>query len=169
PDRPSNPSGGLSARVLDTPLMQEERLYRHKLPAALAYARLNALNRIVADPKGARVGVVAAGKAWQDLMQALGNLKLGGTGGPGLRLLKVGMVWPLDPVVVREFAQNLDLVVVVEEKRPLLEDQIRSILYGTAAAPRIVGKFFDRPAFDPAPGAIALPNFGEISPELVAE
>jgi indolepyruvate ferredoxin oxidoreductase len=170
PDRPSNPPGGLGARVLDMPLMQEERLYRHKLPAALAYARANALNRIVSNPEGARVGVVAAGKAWQDLLQALGNLGLGETGAAyGLRLLKVGMVWPLDPVVVREFADGLDLVVVVEEKRPLVEDQIRSILYGTPAAPRIVGKFFDGAAFDPTPGVPALPNFGEISPELVAE
>ena len=170
PDRPSSPTGGFGARVLDTPLAQEERLYAHKLPAALAYARANGLNRIVSSPAGARVGVVAAGKAWQDLLQALGNLGLGaGDAGPGLRLLKVGMVWPLDPVVVREFAEGLDLVVVVEEKRPLIEDQIRTILYGSANAPRLVGKFFDGAAFDPARGALAIPNFGETTPELVAE
>ena len=170
PDRPSNPPGGVGARAIDMPLMQEERLYHHKLPAALAYARANGLDRIVPGPAGARVGVVAAGKAWQDLMQALGNLGLGENGaGQGLRLLKVGMVWPLDAVVVREFAEGLDLVVVVEEKRPLLEDQIRTILYGTAQAPKIVGKYFDGPAFDPGHGALAIPNFGETSPELVAE
>ena len=169
PERPSNPPGGVGARVIDMPLMQEERLYQHKLPAALAYARANGLNRVVADPKSARVGVVAAGKAWQDLLQAIGNLGLGSMAEPPLRLLKVGMVWPLDPVVVRDFAAGLDLVVVVEEKRPILEDQIRAILYGTANGPRIVGKYFNGPAFDPAHGALAMPNFGEISPELVAE
>ena len=79
------------------------------------------------------------------------------------------MVWPLDPVVVRDFAEGLDLVVVIEEKRPLIEDQIRAILYGAANAPRLVGKYFDGPAFDPAHGAPAIPNFGETSPELVAE
>ncbi len=79
------------------------------------------------------------------------------------------MVWPLDPVVVRAFAEGLDLIVVVEEKRPLVEDQIRAILYGTANAPRLVGKHFGGSAFDPAHGASAFPNFGETSPELVVE
>ena len=79
------------------------------------------------------------------------------------------MVWPLDPVAVRDFAHGLDLIVVIEEKRPLLEDQIRSILYGTMNAPRIVGKYFDGSAFDPAHGAPAIPNYGETTPELVAE
>jgi indolepyruvate ferredoxin oxidoreductase len=169
PERPSNPPGGFGARAIDMPLMQEERLYSHKLPAALVYARANALNRIVGDSADARVGVVAAGKAWQDLLQALGNLGLADNGASaGLRLLKIGLVWPLDPVVVRDFARGLDLVVVIEEKRPLLEDQIRSILYGSANPPRIVGKFFDGLAFDPAHGAAAVPNHGETTPELVA-
>ncbi|HXZ14960.1 MAG TPA: indolepyruvate ferredoxin oxidoreductase family protein, partial [Roseiarcus sp.] len=170
PERPSAPPGGVFARAIDLPLMQEERLYNHKLPTALAYARANALNRIVAAAPNAKVGVVAAGKAWQDLMQGLANLGLGATGeGAALRLLKVGMVWPLDPVAVREFAAGLDLVVVVEEKRPLIEDQIRAVLYGAANAPRIVGKYFDGSAYDPEHGAPAFPNFGETSPELVAD
>ena len=168
PQRSAVPPGGLWARALDAPVAQEERLYQHKLPAALAYARANSLNRIIDDGEAARIGVVAAGKAWQDLLQALGNL--GGDDGAalGLRLLKVGMVWPLDPVVVRDFARGLDLIVVIEEKRPLLEDQIRSILYGDPRAPRIVGKYFDGLAFDASPGSPAIPNYGEITPELVA-
>ena len=170
PERPSKPPGGFGARAIDMPLMQEERLYSHKLPAALAYARANELNRGVGHSSNARVGVVAAGKAWQDLLQALGNLGLADSGAAlGLRLFKVGMVWPLDPIAVRDFARELDLVVVIEEKRPLLEDQIRSILYGSANAPRIVGKYFDGPTFDPAHGVTAIPNFGETTPELVAQ
>ena len=99
PERPSNPPGGLGARTIDAPVAQEERLYNHKLPAALAYARANGLNRIIGDVPEARIGVVAAGKAWQDLLQALGNLGLADNGASlGLRLLKVGMVWPLDSV-----------------------------------------------------------------------
>jgi indolepyruvate ferredoxin oxidoreductase len=169
PERSSNPPGGFWARTLDAPVAQEERLYHHKLPAALAYARANGLNRIIGDGEEARIGVVAAGKAWQDLLQALGNLGLTDNGAAlGLRLLKIGMVWPLDPVIVRDFAQGLDLIIVIEEKRPLLEDQIRSVLYGDSRAPRIVGKHFDGLAFDLSPGATAFPNFGEISPELVA-
>src|SRR5271169_6413924 len=170
PERGSNPPGGFGARTIDAPVAQEERLYNHKLPAALAYARANSLNRIIGDGEGARIGVVAAGKAWQDLLQTLGNLGLDDDGAAlGLRLLKVGMVWPLDPTIVREFARGLDLIVVIEEKRPLLEDQIRSILYGDSRAPRIVGKYFDGLVFDPSPGATAIPNFGEITPELVGE
>ena len=103
-------------------------------------------------------------------MQALGNLGLADGGDAlGLRLLKVGMVWPLDPVIVRDFARGLELIVVIEEKRPLLEDQIRSILYGGPSVPRVVGKYFDGATFDPAHGAPAIPNFGETSPELIAE
>jgi indolepyruvate ferredoxin oxidoreductase len=169
PERPSTPPGGVWARTIDAPVAQEERLYQHKLPAALVYARAYGLNRIIDDREGARIGVVAAGKAWQDLLQALGNLGLADDGAAlGLRLLKVGMVWPLDPTIVREFARGLDLIVVIEEKRPLLEDQIRSILYGDSRAPRIVGKYFDGLVFDASPGAQAIPNFGEITPELVA-
>ena len=169
PEPPSHPPGGLSARAFDHPIAQEERLYNHKLPAALAYARANGLNRIVGEGADARIGVVAAGKAWQDLLQALGNLGVANDGAAlGLRLLKVGMVWPLDPVIVRDFAQGLELIIVVEEKRPLLEDQIRSILYGEARAPRVVGKYFDGAAFDPSQGAPAIPNYGETTPELIA-
>ncbi len=168
PQRSAVPPGGLWARALDAPVAQEERLYQHKLPAALAYARANGLNRIIDDGEAAWIGVVAAGKAWQDLLQALGNLRGDDGAALGLRLLKVGMVWPLDPVIVRDFARGLDLIVVIEEKRPLLEDQIRSILYGDPRAPRIVGKYFDGLAFDSSPGAAAIPNFGEITPELVA-
>src|SRR5271165_6786426 len=169
PEPPSHPPGGLSARAFDQPVAQEERLYNHKLPAALAYARANGLNRIIGEGADATIGVVAAGKAWQDLLQALGNLGVANNGAAlGLRLLKVGMVWPLDPVIVRDFARGLELIVVVEEKRPLLEDQIRSILYGGARAPRVVGKYFDGAAFDPSQGAPAIPNYGETTPELVA-
>ena len=169
PEPPSRPPGGLSARAFDHPVAQEERLYNHKLPAALAYARANGLNRMIGEGADARIGVVAAGKAWQDLLQALGNLGVANDGAAlGLRLLKVGMVWPLDPVIVRDFARGLELIVVVEEKRPLLEDQIRSILYGGARAPRVVGKYFDGAAFDPSQGAPGIPNYGETTPELIA-
>ena len=169
PDRPSNPAGGFGARAIDMPLAQEERLYHHKLPAALAYARANGLNRLLSKSAAPRIGVVAAGKAWQDVLQALSDPDLADAAAAfGLRLLKIGMVWPLDPVAVRDFAAGLDLILVVEEKRPLLEDQIRVILYGSANAPRIVGKFFDGVAFDPDHRAPAIPNCGETTPELVA-
>jgi indolepyruvate ferredoxin oxidoreductase len=175
PEPPSTPGGpfgaGYHIRGFDMPLPQEDRLYQHKHAAVLAYARANGLNRIVASPVGAKVGVIAAGKAWQDVLQALGKTELdaGATESSGLKLLKVGLIWPLDPEIVREFAQGLDTIVVIEEKRPLLEDQVRTILYGSANAPRLVGKHFEGGVFDAQRGPMAFPNAAEISPTLVAK
>lgn len=169
PSAPKDPFGaGYHVRGFDMPLAQEDRLYHHKLQAAMAYARANGLNRIVTAVPGARVGIVAAGKSWQDVLQALANLGVHDAEAAGLRLLKLGMVWPLDPVIVHEFAQGLDAIVVVEEKRPLVEEQLRAALYGSAHAPRIVGKFAEGTVFDPAHGPQALPNAGELTPALVA-
>lgn len=175
PEAPSVPQdafgAGYSIRGVDMALPQEDRLYNHKHAAVLAYARSNNLNRITTNPDGARVGIMAAGKAWQDLLQALGNLELDEARATllGVRLLKIGMVWPLDPEIVREFAQGLETIIVVEEKRPVLEDQLRAILYGGAAAPRIVGKHVHGSVFDLQPGAVAFPNSGELSPNIVAK
>ncbi|MCV2888789.1 indolepyruvate ferredoxin oxidoreductase family protein [Ruegeria aquimaris] len=151
------------------PMLEQERvLWDVKLRKALDYARANGLNRI-SGASDARIGVVAAGKAWQDLNQALSGLgyRDGQLGGMPVRLLKVGMIWPLDDTVIREFAEGLDAIVVVEEKRGMLEDQIRASLYGTARAPRIVGKTFSGRAYDPQAGDTAFPGFGEIDPNMV--
>ncbi|MGI9134927.1 MAG: thiamine pyrophosphate-dependent enzyme, partial [Rhodoferax sp.] len=172
PSAPQDPFGkGYHIRGFDMALAQEDRLYHHKHAAVMAYARANALNRITLDPAAARIGFVSAGKAWQDLLQAMANLGLDDARASalGVRLLKIGMTWPLDPVVVREFARGLEVIVVVEEKRPILEDQVRNILYGSAAAPRIVGKFLHGSVFDPDHGAMAMPNAAELSPFIVAK
>jgi len=167
----SPPPGGLHARAIDMGVPQEDRLYHHKLYAALAYARANALNRITVNPSDAHIGVVAAGKAWQDTLQAMAGLGLTEehAAAMGLRLLKVGMTWPLDPEIVRDFARGLDTIVVVEEKRPVLEDQIRAILYGSVAAPAIIGKHAGAYVFDVRRGPAVFPNAGETSPALVAK
>ncbi|MCB1362160.1 MAG: indolepyruvate ferredoxin oxidoreductase family protein, partial [Rhodobacteraceae bacterium] len=119
----------------------------------------------------ARIGIVAAGKAWQDLNQALAGLQYrnGRIGALPVRLMKIGLVWPLDPLAIRDFARGLDTILVVEEKRPLLEDQIRAALYGSGHAPRIVGKSFDGQALAVGPGSTAFPNFGEIDPTLITQ
>lgn len=175
PEAPSAPQDafgtGYHIRGVDMALPQEDRLYNHKHAAVLAYARSNGLNRITTNPGGARVGIMAAGKAWQDLLQALGNLELDEARATllGVRLLKIGMVWPLDPEIVREFAQGLETLIVVEEKRPILEDQLRAILYGGTAVPRIVGKHVHGSVFDLHHGAVAFPNSGELSPNIVAK
>jgi indolepyruvate ferredoxin oxidoreductase len=164
------PAGGVHTRSFDGAVPQEERLHHHKIHRVLAYVRANALNRIGGATGEARVGVVAAGKAWQDLQQALVAL---GMDEPrlralGVRTLKVGLVWPLDPTVVREFARGLSTVLVVEEKRPLLEDQLRNALYGLPGAPAIRGKHAAGPMFAEDRGAAVFPNAGEITPALVA-
>ncbi|WP_319825956.1 indolepyruvate ferredoxin oxidoreductase family protein [Thalassovita sp.] len=149
-----------------TPIPEQERLlWDVKLGKVQEYARANQLNRITA-PDGARLGIAAAGKAWQDLNQALAGLGFrdGKIGNMPVRLLKVGMVWPLDPQLVRDFANGLDTIIVVEEKRPLLEDQIRSSLYGSGIAPRLVGKTYGSPD-----SGVAFPNAGEITPNLVTQ
>ncbi len=171
PSAPSDMFGkGYHIRAFDMALAQEDRLYHHKHAAVLAFARANGLNRIEVNPVRATVGVVAAGKAWQDLKQALGNLGLDDArlSELGVRLLKIGLVWPLDPAIVREFARGLRTVVVVEEKRPVLEDQLRSALYGQADAPVIVGKHAAGGIFDPDRGDMLFPNAAELNPVLVA-
>lgn len=171
PSRPTDAFGaGYNIRSFDMPLPQEDRLYNHKHAAVLTYARANHLNRIVADPAGAGVGVIAAGKAWQDVLQAVGHDGEGADGPFGdLKLLKIGLVWPLDPEIIREFANGLHTIVVVEEKRPVMEDQVRTILYGQLNAPRLVGKRFEGGVFDFDPTDTAFANGNEISPTRVVE
>ena len=170
PENATAPEGGRNIRRYDPPLVLEQRLHEHKLHAALAYARANALNRIVLAAPEARLGVVAAGKAYQDLRQALATLGYeDGRELAPLRVLKIGMVWPLDPEIVREFAAGLTTIVVVEEKRPLLEEQVRSILYGIANPPEIVGKHAAGHLFASARGPVVFPNWGEINPAMVID
>ncbi|MGE4612211.1 MAG: indolepyruvate ferredoxin oxidoreductase family protein [Paracoccaceae bacterium] len=131
----------LSIRRGDTPQEQEKRLHNEKIPAAQAFARANRLDRQV-WPKGeeTKIGIVSTGNSYSDTLQALSELNLTQANAPGLAIYKVGMVWPLEPKGIEEFAEGLDLVIVVEEKRGLIEDQIRSILFNKPRNPIIVGK-----------------------------
>ncbi|HEX3279088.1 MAG TPA: indolepyruvate ferredoxin oxidoreductase family protein [Thermoleophilaceae bacterium] len=119
----------------------ERTLHGVRTELAVAYARENGVNRIEGD-RDAWLGIVAAGKPYHDLMHALRALGLDRL--PGIRVLKLGMIWPLEPQIVREFAAGLDEVLVVEEKGPFLESQLKEALYGVAGAPRIVGKRDER-------------------------
>jgi len=153
-----------------TPFLEQERsLYEDRIKLALKYARTNRLNNIEGDAN-ARIGIVAAGKAWQDVSQALQGMgyRDGQLANMQTRLLKVGMVWPLDDSVVCEFARGLDTIIVVEEKRPLLEDQIKAALWGSGLSPSIVGKTFSGPVYSAQSTESAFPNAGEIDPGLVA-
>ena len=138
------PTGGLNIRANDLDFLgQETRLHQYKRTAAGLFIRANGLNRIVwsggANP---RIGILTVGKSYLDTRQALADLGIDEARAAeiGLRLFKVAAPWPFDREDAVEFAAGLDLVVVVEEKRSLLESQLREALYGTANQPLIVGK-----------------------------
>jgi len=147
PDDFAMPSGGLNIRWPDAVLDQEARLVNYKWYAALAYARANGLNRVIWDSPQARFGILTAGKAYLDTRQALDDLGIDEQVARdiGLRLYKVGMTWPLEAGGVRDFATGLEEILVVEEKRQLLEYQLKEELYNWRddVRPRVVGKFDD--------------------------
>ncbi len=137
------PPGGLNIRARDSVLEQEQRLHNFKRDAVLAWVRANRLNRTIASGGSkARIGVVAAGKSYLDVRQALDDLGLDevDANALGLRILKIGCVFPLEPLAMRKFAQGLELIIVVEEKRSLIEAQLRQELYGSPSQPTLIGK-----------------------------
>ncbi|WGF88699.1 indolepyruvate ferredoxin oxidoreductase family protein [Marinivivus vitaminiproducens] len=145
------PPGGLNFRWPDPPLVQDERLQEHKGYAAIAFARANRMDAITHDSERARLGIVASGKAYEDVIQALRELRIGPAEieAIGLRLYKVRMPWPLEPEGIRHFSEGLEEVLVVEERREIVENQIKQQLFNWRAdvRPRIIGKFDhkDRP------------------------
>jgi indolepyruvate ferredoxin oxidoreductase len=170
------PPGGLNIRWPDPPLAQEARMLEHKWYAALAYVRANGLNRVVIDPPGARFGIMAAGKAYLDVRQALVDLGLDEAACRriGIRLLKVGCVWPLDGLATRDFARGLDEILVVEEKRQVLEYALKEQLYDWRddVRPHVVGKYDEHDGaggeWSPERGQPLLPIRYELSPAIVA-
>ena len=143
PDGENLPPGGLNIRTGDTAREQEARLHDHKLKAAQAHCRANGLDRIVLDSPAPRIGIVTTGKSYLDVRQALADLNIDEQRAQalGLRVYKVGMVWPLEPTKALEACGGLDTLLVVEEKRDLLEGQLKQLFYGQPNAPAIIGKF----------------------------
>ncbi|MBM3510105.1 MAG: indolepyruvate ferredoxin oxidoreductase family protein [Alphaproteobacteria bacterium] len=139
------PPGGLNLRWPDDRWSQDHRLQNYKGYAAIAFARANAVDRVVIDSPRARLGVVASGKAYEDVRQALRELEIDDAvaAAIGLRVYKVGMPWPLEPEGIRRFSAGLQEVVIVEERREIIENQIKQSLFNWRAdvRPRIVGKF----------------------------
>jgi len=171
------PAGGLNIRWPDAPLAQEARLLDEKWYAALAYVRANRLNRIVIDSPTPRIGIITAGKAYLDVRQALSDLGLDDEtcAKIGLRVLKVGCVWPLDAQDARAFATGLEEILVVEEKRQILEYALKEELYNWRedVRPKIYGKFDERDneggEWSVPRGDWLLPAHYELSPALIAK
>jgi indolepyruvate ferredoxin oxidoreductase len=125
------PEGGLGLRIGDTPLAKEQRLRQIKIPAALAFARANTLNRTILTSRAPRLGVIVAGQAARDVFEALSAIGLDEKRASelGVAIFKVGMPWPLEPSVISKFCRGLERVLVVEHKRAIVEPQLKDILY----------------------------------------
>jgi len=172
------PPGGLNIRWPDGFLEQEARLLDYKVYAALAYCRANRLDRIVWDSPRPRLGLITTGKSFGDTLQALADLGIDErvAADAGIRLYKVAMSWPLEPQGARRFAEGLEEILVVEEKRQVIEYQIKEELYNWREGmrpPRVVGKFDDNGEWSIAAGQPAgnwlLPAHYELSPALIAK
>ncbi len=145
------------------PLEVEKRLYQQRLPAAQAFVRANGLDRVVLDAPQRRIGIITTGKAYLDVREALVELGVDEALARelGLSIYKVAMSWPLEPEGALAFCRGLDHVLVVEEKRVVIEDQLARLLVNQAERPRLSGK-------RDANGVPLVPAEGELAPGLVA-
>jgi indolepyruvate ferredoxin oxidoreductase len=169
-DRPSPllPDGAKrhvpTAHLLQPRLGTLERdLVTTRLRLAREYSRLNGLNRVVGRGSADRIGVAAAGRTWLDLRAALEKLGIhdADLAASPVRLLKVGMPYPLDQATIHEFAEGLDEILIIEEKRSFLEAAIRDLLYGNTSAPMVTGKRDAR-------GDELIPAYGELDVDAIA-
>ena len=157
------PEGGLNIRLVDDRYQQESRLLDHKLHAAEAFSHANKLDKEVWGKKDAKIGFVAAGKNWLDLVHALSLLNIDEAEAEriGLSTYKVGQVWPMDMKGFNAWADGLDLIVVVEEKRKLIEVQIKEALFDDRRGRRVYGERRE--------GREMFPVRGALEPMMIAE
>jgi indolepyruvate ferredoxin oxidoreductase len=163
------PAGGLNIQLPSSPmasvqaLEQEMRLHRYKLAAVKAFARVNKIDRTIFDGPQRRLGIVTCGKSYLDVRQALDDLGIDEARAAeiGLSLYKVGLTWPLEPEGLKHFADGLEEILVIEEKRALIETQIKEQLFNLPRRPMVIGKFDET-------GNWILPSAGDFSPGHVA-
>ena len=157
------PEGGLNIRLIDTPQAQEARIIDYKRHAAQAFARANKMDKRVLGQAGAKIGFVAAGKNWLDLAHAMQVLGMDQEAAiaHGVTTYKVAMTWPLDVDTFAEWAEGLDKIIVVEEKRKLIEVQIKESLFNDRRGRQVLG------ATDAA-GQILFPDSYALDPMVIA-
>ncbi|MEJ5992323.1 indolepyruvate ferredoxin oxidoreductase family protein [Ramlibacter sp. PS3R-8] len=158
------PAGGLHYRWPDLPSLTIEQRLHAKLDAVRAFARVNSIDRHVVPSERATVGIVTAGKAHYDFMEVLRRLEITPEtlARHGVRIYKLGLTYPVEPTRMQEFVQGLQEVLVIEEKGPVVEDQLRSMLYNAPARPAIVGK-------QDAQGRPLISALGELRPSRLIE
>jgi indolepyruvate ferredoxin oxidoreductase len=159
------PPGGLNIRLGDTPVAQEARMIDHKRFAAEAFARANRIDKRMHGKPGAKIGFVAAGKNWLDLVHALQLLGIGEAEAErlGLTTLKVAQTFPMDMKSFAEWAEGLEVIVVVEEKRKLIEVQVKEAIFDNRRGRRVLGWHHDRT------GAELFPTRYALDPVMIAE
>ncbi|MEI7970387.1 MAG: indolepyruvate ferredoxin oxidoreductase family protein [Betaproteobacteria bacterium] len=171
------PEGGLNGRLSTDTLgvqarKQEALMQDYKIYAAIAYARANHLNRVTIDSPRARLGIIASGKSYLDVLEALDELGISERDAAeiGIRLFKVAMPWPLEPDGVREFSRGLEEILVVEEKRQMVEYQLKEQLYNwhPDVRPRVIGKFDEQGEWVAPRGQWLLPAKGDFSIAQIA-
>ena len=160
------PDDGVHIRWPDGPVEQEKRLITIKLKAAQEFVRENNLDRISHPVTKKRLGIVAPGKAWLNVCQAFEELGLNQRerSSLGIGVFKIAMPWPLEPTRIREWAAGFDEVMVIEEKRNLIEDQLARIIYDIPEnlRPRLTGK-------KDGNGNLLVPEYGELNGTLIAQ
>ena len=173
--RPAIPEGRINGarniRWPDPHVAAEQRLHEMKLPAVLDYARVNKLNRTLFGSADARLGIATTGKAYLDVCEALTELGLNDEAAvaAGIRLMKIDLIWPLEPLSARVFSAGLREILVVEEKRPTLETQFRDLLFNDAERPKIVGKTTGMSIWEAHASDSLLQVKGELSPGIIAQ
>ena len=164
PDDFEMPEGGLNILRADTPLGQEARALGPRLDAARAFVRANRMDRVALGGRHRRFGIVTSGKAYLDVREALASLGIDDTRAErlGLSVYKVAMPWPLEPNGILDFAANHEEILVVEEKRPIIEEQLARLLFHVSAdrRPRLSGKSDET-------GKPLVPTVGELSADIV--
>ena len=163
------PPGGLNIRLGDPPLDKERRLHDHKRRAVAAFARANKLDRIVTSG-GARprIGIVTTGKSYLDTRAAMDTLGIDEVkaNALGIRIYKVAMTWPLEPRGIMQFAEGLELILVIEEKRSLIESQLKEQLFDLPQRPLVLGKRGERDDFRKREWLY--PAYGALEPNDIA-
>ena len=163
------PPDGLNIRLGDPPLEKEKRLHDHKRRAMAAFARANKLDRMITSGGSRpRIGIITTGKSYLDTRAAMDTLGIDEVKANqlGIRLYKVGMTWPLEPRGILAFAEGLELILVIEEKRSLIESQVKEQLFDLAVRPTVLGKRGERDDFRKRDWLY--PAYGALEPNDIA-